>query len=575
MIRKLTLPKLFLLLTLIFSLTVISFSSCVEKEPETWSFGVMGDTQWTPFGFKDGKSVPGYDPEGNNPSSVSASIITQINKEFIAKGVKFVIQVGDITDWGTDEAIASRARAAEELYNAGIGFFCMRGNHETYNNLYFRDAPPNDYGIPAIQKHFPQNRGMGNNLFGAHNFSSPSSDEADLENMEAELAGMSYSFDYGSEGNNATFIIIDPWATKTRSEPIRELLVNYGYTVKIQQPWISERLDKSKRGTEHAFVFSHQPLMAANHVDSPFGFLDSNQEEQNTFYRELNRNDAAFYIAGHDHIHQRNMVKSPDGKSEIEQLICISACPKFYRSRPDESEGWHGQKYRSTTISQEIDNVGFYIFTIDGPIVTVDYYSDRKGGFAGGNKWPDGSGSLITPEFDFIKKESWSYSLNGKSFIVKRGDSYSVVKDTFEGTTARVIGGDNNSPVVDDLGRPLAKKISTGWKTVKTAYNPSCNVFYLSGMADMGSAATDTFALELSYDEKSIKKDMTGFLAAENEGKGWVNAVDLNSGGTKEFVEGPYKPSYPLGTYGMDKANNTVWAVINYNGYFTTGWAAE
>ena len=151
--------------------------------------------------------------------------------------------------------------------------------------------------------------------------------------------------------------------------------------------------------------------MAANHVDSPFGFLDSNLEDQNKFYSELNKNGISYYIAGHDHIHQRNIVKSPDGKNEVEQLICISVCPKFYRPRPDDFEGWHGQKYRSTTISQEVDNIGFYIFTIDGPNVTVDYYSDRKGGFVGGNKWPDGSGSLITPEFDFVKKESWGYSL--------------------------------------------------------------------------------------------------------------------------------------------------------------------
>ncbi|MFC1839043.1 metallophosphoesterase family protein [Thermodesulfobacteriota bacterium] len=390
----------------------LSFSPCLGKELKAWSFGVMGDTQWTPYGFKDGKSVPGNDPEGKNPNSVSVSIITQFNKEFIEKGVKFVIQVGDITDWGTDEAIVTRAKAAAELYDAGIGFFCMRGNHETYSNLYFRDAEPNDYGIPAIQENFPQHRGIGKNVFGASNFSSPSSSEADLENMAAELDGLSYAFDYGENGSSATFLVIDPWVTQTRSNPNEKLHVIYGYSIKAQQKWISDRLNIETRGTSHAFVFSHQPLMAANHVDSPFGFLDSNLEDQNIFYSELKRNGVSYYIAGHDHIHQRNIVKSPDGNNEVEQLICISACPKFYRPRPDDFEGWHGQKYRSTTLSQEIDNIGFYIFTIDGPNVTVDYYSDRKGGFVSGNKWPDGSGSLITPEFEFIKKESWGYSLN-------------------------------------------------------------------------------------------------------------------------------------------------------------------
>lgn len=412
MFRKFTWLKQLLIFAAISTILLISFSSCEEKDPEPWSFGVMGDTQWTPFGLKDGKPVLGYDPEGKNPNSVSVSIINQLNKEFIEKGVKFVIQVGDITDWGTDEAIATRAKAAEELYEAGIGFFCMRGNHETYSNIYFRDAEPNDYGIPAMQENFPQHRGVGENVFGAINFSSPSSSEPGLENMAAELEGLSYSFDFDESENNATFLVIDPWVTQTQSNPIEELHVTYGYSIKAQQKWISDRLNINTRGTNHAFVFSHQPLMAANHVDSPFGFLDSNLEDQNIFYNELKRNGVFYYIAGHDHIHQRSIVKSPDGKNEIEQLICISVCPKFYRPRPDNFEGWHGQKYRSKTLSQEIDNIGFYIFTVDGPNVTVDYYSDRKGGFVSGNKWPDGSGSLITPEFDFVKKESWGYSLN-------------------------------------------------------------------------------------------------------------------------------------------------------------------
>ena len=54
-------------------------------------------------------------------------------------------------------------------------------------------------------------------------------------------------------------------------------------------------------------------------------------------------------------------------------------------------------------------------------------------------------------------------------------------------------------------------------------------------------------------------------LVAKNPAGFWVNAVDLNDGGTKTFVKGPYDPSYGLGTYGVDKITNTVWAVVNHN----------
>ena len=44
--------------------------------------------------------------------------------------------------------------------------------------------------------------------------------------------------------------------------------------------------------------------------------------------------------------------------------------------------------------------------------------------------------------------------------------------------------------------------------------------------------------------------------------------MDQNLGGAKTFVAGPWKAGYALGTYGIDTAGNTVWAVLNTNGYF-------
>ena len=88
-------------------------AASVQTSSTAWSFGVIGDTQWT----------LATDPAGTNPNGVSASIISQINKQFISKGVKFVVQVGDLTESGNDADVATRAAAAQALYDAGIGFF--------------------------------------------------------------------------------------------------------------------------------------------------------------------------------------------------------------------------------------------------------------------------------------------------------------------------------------------------------------------------------------------------------------------------------------------------------------------
>jgi hypothetical protein len=175
----------------------------------TWSFGVMGDTQWT----------LSTDPAGNNPDGVSKSIIDQINKQFISKHVNFVIQVGDLTEDGNDADIAVRAAAAQALYDAGIGFFPMRGNHETYAN------PANGFGIPAFRTNFPQTQGISN-TFDTTSFNSPSS-------ASGGLLGMSYTFDYGPVSGDARFVIIDNWVTP--SKKVVAAGCHYGYSVADQQ----------------------------------------------------------------------------------------------------------------------------------------------------------------------------------------------------------------------------------------------------------------------------------------------------------------------------------------------------
>ena len=141
---------------------------------------------------------------------------------------------------------------------------------------------------------------------------------------------MSYSFDYGDPGNNVRFVILDTWATPSKVDNNADGYA-YGYTVNDQQPWINSRLDKNTRGTEHAFVFSHQPLIAENHQDTMFsGYTNANPDWQNAFFASLQNNDVKYFISGHDHIHQRSIIASPDGKSNVQEIIAASNSSKFY-----------------------------------------------------------------------------------------------------------------------------------------------------------------------------------------------------------------------------------------------------
>jgi hypothetical protein len=69
----------------------------------------------------------------------------------------------------------------------------------------------------------------------------------------------------------------------------------------------------------------------------------------------------------------------------------------------------------------------------------------------------------------------------------------------------------------------------------------------------------------MSYD---ATKGSSFVLGTPDANGNWAKAVDQNLGGASKAVTGPWKSSYALGTYGMDPATKTVWAVLNYNGCF-------
>lgn len=511
-----------------------------------WSFGVMPDTQWT---------VP---DDGKNPNSVPVDIINQVNNEFIGKGVKLVVQVGDLTDNGSNLALDTRAVFTQPLYNAGIAFFPLRGNHESSQaaGLEFQrifpqtqnginnNTPANVFSVSnpdGANQPFPIQKGSAFAI--GSNFSSPS----------ANLNGLSYSFDY----SNARFVLLDQFTPTDGT----------ANTIDNQQSWISAQLSGKLAGN-HAFVFAHKNLIGQNHVDTLFGSNPSiDPAGQNAFISSLYNNGVRYYISGHDHVHQRSIIASPDGTSKVQEIISGSDSSKFYIPAIPSNDSKYDNPTRETSIAQERNTIGYYIYTINGPCVNVDYYSARA--------YPSLiSGEYListTPTLNFIKQETFGYCLNGKEFLVAQGQPYTNVQDSFSGTTAKILSGINGSLAMDGSLRPLTNAVETGWSP--RTHDTSSDILSLWGMANnLGSAETDVYTLSMSYDPKGMGDGQlkNGFfgLATQDDDGNWTNAVDMNFSGSKKFVMGPWDPSYKLGTYGFDPSTHTAWAVINYNSDF-------
>jgi len=573
---------------------IITAGVCFAGSP-VWKFGVISDTQWT-----------GSPDDGMSPGTTPAGIIQQCDQAFIAAGVKFVIAVGDTVDTGSQSNMDVRARYAQDLYNAGIGFFPYRGNHESgwtgsaaeeariYPQIVnggTNNLTPSDVlaaGIGHDTRIDPVAASGSPFALGA-NFAYPTS--VNGTNINAYYGGLSYAFDV----NNVRFVLIDQFENQNPGGNLS--------SAPQQIPWVAQELADAGR-PQHAFVFDHKNLLGGNHKDNIMGAnigssdpgdgsgvntnslspanyaaLITKEQAEDAFITTLATNNVHFYISGHDHHHYDSIVKSPLSNYSVHQIISASDSSKFYTPSLPVSTN-------DTPVSQDLYKLGYYIYTVDGPRVTVDYYGvdmTTDPSFV-----PGTSESIITntPTLTgrWQKILSYGYSLNGQEFVVPQGASYATVSDTtakavanyetgYIGTSAQILAGINGSTGTNNYGKPWSKAVDTGWTP---ASGTASDILTLWGLAEIGKTNTDTYALSISYNPaltslSAIQSGTFGLLTRATSSSGWVNAPDLNVGGVQNFVLGSWNSSYALGTCGVDTNAHTVWAVVNHASDFAVG----
>lgn len=551
-----------------------------------WKFGVLSDTQWL------------ASDDGYNPDSSAIAIIQAANQAFIDNGVKFVIHVGDLDNdaySGTTSGLAgeaARALFAQPLYNEGIGFFPLRGNHDDlasiatlFQSYYPQTQGGNQNASPAAVTGFsnpdsatqPSPSVSGTTFALGSNFSSP--DPWGTGNLK----GLSYSFDY----SNARFVLLDQFTPTdgTASGYVKDA------SIAKQQSWITTRLSGRGTGTL-AFVFAHKGLITQNHKDILFGEYPNSANETvsgatDTFIKSLANNNAPLFFCGHDHMHDRSLVYTMDGKSAcIMQQVCQSDSSKFYTPSIPANDVTYNSPTRQVPIRQELYTVGYYIVSIDGENATVDYYA------ADVNATTTDTGAnpefliTTTPTLNFTLRETYGYSPLGKQFQIKQGASFTSITDTSSltyGTVVKILSGTNQSVATsssssktastsgsDYSGRALVRVVNTGWSSDSAVIS---DVLYLWGMQSaIGSTQCETYVLQLSFATASITvtqlKSGNFGLATQDSSENWVNAINGNNGGVTKFVDGAWKSGYSLGTYGVDRSNGVVWAVLNYGGKF-------
>jgi hypothetical protein len=348
---------------------------------------------------------------------------------------------------------------------------------------------------------------------------------------------------------------------------------NISTSIASQQSWITQQLT-SKPSGGHAFVFGHKGLITEDHVDVLLGTDPSkNQAATDAFIESLANNGVKLYINGHDHMHDRTLVYTTDGKTaSVMQIVSQSDSSKFYTPATTANDVTYNKPVygvtRQVPIQQELYRVGYYLVTIDGNNATVEYWSADISTYVS-----SASENLTTtiPTLNFTLRETYGYSLVGQQFQITQGSSFTTVEDTSpNGTIAKILSGSNLSINKDGSSRPLVRVVNTGWSTNASL---ASNILTLWGIqSDLGSEQCETYTLQISYSSSKISSGAlangtAGIATVDDSGK-WTNAVNANFGGSKNFIAGAWKSSYTLGTYGVDTANKVAWAVVNYGGKF-------
>jgi hypothetical protein len=568
-------------LLLAFALSVL-LGPLAEAAP--WRFGILADTQWR------------VDDDGLNPNTIPAGILKQIDPEFIRHGVKFVVAVGDTVNRSSQDNLDARALYAQGLYNAGIGFYPLRGNHDAawggpngsgaeFPRVFpqTRDGvnnatPSFRQGLGVEEKMAPDAKTRPDPFVVGTNFQSP-----ELSFNGIPRAGLTYSFDY----EDARLILLDQFDDSGNTTTS---------TIGQQQPWINSRLSDPQR-PPHVFVFGHKNVLGSHHHDTLLGgavtradlgdgdgldpatltppqqvALAEKRAAQDCFLVALAAYGAHYYICGHEHLHFYGLVTAPSGAAKVRQLVAQAASTNLPRPTEPISS-------KLMPISEDTAKVGYYICTVDGPRVTLDYYAAD----------PQEAGKSITktPRLTdrWRKMDSIGCSLNGREFFIPQGQPYTIVRDDtakavangetgYVGTQAAILGGVNASTAKTGSGVALVKAVDTGWAP---AAGTISDVLTLWGLSDLGVSHADAFALAMSCPSADVSPEKLGsgevVLATKGADGQWINAVDANlpdgdKPHAKRFVSGPYQPGYELGSYGIDPATKTAWAVVNYTGEF-------
>jgi hypothetical protein len=261
-----------------------------------WKFVVVGDTR------SDG---------ANN--GVNTLIVSELANAIVSESAKFVLVPGDLTNSGSVAGAFTTWKAAmQPVYDAGIGVYPTRGNH---------DVESHGYWISAFGADIPDNGPAGE-------------------------VNYTYSFSY----DNAFIVGVDEYVNAHR----------------VNETWLSQQFAANTK--PHVFVFGHEPAFKVHHTDC----LDNYPVNRNTLWSSIAAEGGRTYFCGHDHLYDHARIDDADGNpaNDVHQYVVGTGGAPFHASGTYDG---HNDAFTPVNIRRDIGYYGYTVVEINDLDVTLNW----------------------------------------------------------------------------------------------------------------------------------------------------------------------------------------------------------
>ena len=279
-------------------------------------------------------------------NGIQQTVLSELVTEILSNRVDFVLFPGDLVSGyasigpaGFEAELRTWVQMMDPVYNAGIGVYVSRGNHEVMDvwGYYIRpDIDPEDNHATRWLNVF------GNDLYPGQILP---------DNGPASEKYMTYAVTH----KNAFIVSLDQYAG-----------INHDTVHMVNQKWLDAQLAVNIK--PHIFIAGHEPAFRALHSDC----LDNRPLQRDAFWASIRNAGGRTYLTGHDHFYDHALIDDGDGNpdNDIHQYIIGTGGAVPYAWSPP-YPGNNG--YYTVEQISHAENYGYVLVEVDGLNVTLTW----------------------------------------------------------------------------------------------------------------------------------------------------------------------------------------------------------